>query len=102
MEGYVRPWLSHSNSLGNDAEKGAAGRRASDRKFIVIGGIDFFDSAVAAQPLYRLRQEDWSIWLDAICDFCEDDKRDCYAENAFNGVSDRCVVYALDVKDNGH
>ena len=29
--------LSHSNSLGNNAEKDTAGCRASDRKYIVIG-----------------------------------------------------------------
>ena len=31
--------LSHSNSFGNDAEKGPAGCRALNRKSIVIGGI---------------------------------------------------------------
>ena len=39
MEVYIRPRLSHSNSLGNDAEKDTAGCRAFNRKYIVIGGI---------------------------------------------------------------
>ena len=38
MEVYIRPRLSHSNSLGNDAEKDTAGCRAFNRKYIVIGG----------------------------------------------------------------
>ena len=41
MEVYIRPRLSHSNSLGNDAEKDTAGCRAFNRKYIVIG--DFFE-----------------------------------------------------------
>ena len=39
LESYVRPWPSHSNSFGNDADKGAVGCRASDRKFIVKGAV---------------------------------------------------------------
>ncbi len=76
-----------------------------DFKAVVHGGriekvgIEFFDSAMAAQPLYKLLWEDWQVWLESICTFCESGKRGCYAENAFNEVSDRCAVYALDVKD---
>lgn len=62
-------------------------------------GIEFFDSAMAAQPLYKLNRKDWNVWLDSIVAFCENDTRKCYAENAFNVVSDRCLIYPLDVKD---
>lgn len=62
-------------------------------------GVDFFENAMAAQPLYRLRKEDWEVWLKAICDFCENGKTQCYAENAFNDVSVQCCLDALDVKD---
>ena len=62
-------------------------------------GIEFFDSAMAAQPLYKLTSKDWKVWLDSIVAFCEKDTRKCYAENAFNVVSDRCLIYPLDVKD---
>ena len=62
-------------------------------------GIEFFDSAVAAQPLYRLNKKDWNAWLNEIISFCESDNRKCYAENAFNKVSDKCNIYTLDVKD---
>ncbi len=63
-------------------------------------GVEFFDSAMAAQPLYKLNRADWQVWLDAICAFCEADHRKCYAENAFNEVSDRCRIVPLDVKDS--
>lgn len=62
-------------------------------------GIEFFESAMAAQPLYKLNKEEWKVWLDSIVSFCENDTRKCYAENAFNVVSDHCPIYPLDVKD---
>lgn len=62
-------------------------------------GIEFFMDALAAQPLYKLCREDFQIWLDEISRFCENGDRKCYAENAFNRVSDRCAVYPLDIKN---
>ncbi len=62
-------------------------------------GIEFFEDAVEAQPLYKLCKNDWQIWLDEIISFCDSDNRKCYAENAFNQVSDKCLIYPLDVKD---
>jgi len=62
-------------------------------------GIEFFENAMAAQPLYKILKEDWLIWLENIERFCERDDRKCYAENAFNEVSDRCRIYPVDVKD---
>ncbi len=62
-------------------------------------GIEFFTDAMAAQPLYKLTKDDWKVWLDEIIAFCESDDRKCYAENAFNKVSDKCLVYPLDVEN---
>lgn len=62
-------------------------------------GIEFFTDAMEAQALYKLNREDWRIWLNEIIAFCESDNRKCYAENAFNRVSDKCAIYAYDVKD---
>lgn len=65
-------------------------------------GVDFFDSAVAAQPLYKLNREDWKVWLDNIIAFCEsgeETKVKCYAESAFNEVSHSCVIHPLDIKN---
>lgn len=62
-------------------------------------GIDFFDSAMAAQPLYKIKKEDWEVWLNSIVKFCENNNVKCYAENAFNLVSDKCRIYPFDVKD---
>ena len=62
-------------------------------------GIEFFQSAMAAQPLYKILKEDWLVWLARIEEFCNADNRKCYAENAFNEVSDRCRIHPCDVKD---
>lgn len=62
-------------------------------------GIEFFNEAMAAQPLYKLREEDWKVWLDKIVEFCESNNRKCYAENAMNQVSADCHIHILDVKD---
>ncbi|SET21656.1 Choline kinase [Natronincola peptidivorans] len=62
-------------------------------------GIEFFTNAVAAQPLYKLNKEDWTIWLNRIIDYCENGQVSCYAENAFNEVSNRCHIYPVDFSD---
>jgi len=62
-------------------------------------GIEFFDNAMAAQPLYKIKKEDWLVWLANIEKFCDADNRKCYAENAFNEVSNQCKIYPCDVKD---
>ncbi|MBQ6702955.1 MAG: adenylyltransferase/cytidyltransferase family protein [Clostridia bacterium] len=62
-------------------------------------GIEFFNDALSAQPLYKLNKKDWNLWLDKICEFCENDTRKCYAENAFNTISDECLIYPVDVKN---
>lgn len=62
-------------------------------------GIEFFDDALTAQPLYKLLRRDWLMWLDKICEFCDGGQRKCYAENAFNTISDECEVYTMDFKD---
>lgn len=66
---------------------------------IVKVGVDFFQNAAAAQPLYRLCQEDWRIWLDKITAFCETGDTECYAEKALNELDGACHLYPLDVRD---
>ncbi len=66
---------------------------------IVAVGIEFFDNAVAAQPLYKLLKKDWNVWLNQIIQYCESGKTSCYAENAFNEVSDKMCIRPFDLKD---
>lgn len=62
-------------------------------------GIEFFNCALAAQPLYKLMEYDWSIWLNNIISFCEsndESKRKCYAELALNEVVDKIQLLIYD------
>ncbi len=62
-------------------------------------GIEFFNEAYAAQPLYYIKREDWKIWLNQMISFCESDQVSCYAENALNEVTDQCRIVPLDVEN---
>lgn len=62
-------------------------------------GTDIFESTMAGQPLYKLDYNDWKIWLKEIVLFCEKGNKNCYAENAFNLVSDFCKLFPYDIKD---
>lgn len=62
-------------------------------------GIEFFDSAMEAQALYKLNESDWEIWLDKIVEYCESGRQNCYAEVALNEVTEKCIIHALDMKD---
>lgn len=63
-------------------------------------GIEFFDSALAAQPLYRLSRDSWRRWLENIVVFCESGRRTCYAEAALNEVLSELELRPLDVEDD--
>lgn len=67
--------------------------------FVLKIGVEYFDNAVAAQPLYRLNLSEWKMWLDSIVSYCESGRVTCYAENALNDVLDKCRIYPLDYTD---
>lgn len=52
-----------------------------------------------AQALYKLNRADWKVWLDKIAEFCENDNRKVYAENALNELNGAANISALDVED---
>ena len=62
-------------------------------------GVEFFQSAMEAQALYKLNKDDWNLWLDKICEFCESDNRKCYAEAALNQITEVCKIRAYDVRN---
>lgn len=67
--------------------------------FVQAVGIEFFDSAMEAQALYKLNYRDWRVWLDNIIDYCESGKTNCYAEAALNEVATKCHIKAYDVRN---
>ncbi len=62
-------------------------------------GIEYFDQAVALQPLYKLNRADWRVWLNNIIRFCEKDDVRCYAEKALNEITDEIKLLAFDCGD---
>ncbi len=76
-----------------------------DFKAVVAGGIvqkvgvEFFNDAVAAQALYKLKRDDWKCWLDKIAEFCEAGITGVYAENALNKLNGAANICALDVQN---
>jgi len=62
-----------------------------------ITSINVAFGEVYAQPLYKLTKKDWTIWLNEIVSFCDQNKTTVYAENAFNNVSNQIELYPLDV-----
>ena len=62
-------------------------------------GVEYFTDVMEAQALYKLNREDWKCWLDEIVAFCESGNTNCYAEEAFNSISEKCAIYACDVKN---
>ncbi len=62
-------------------------------------GVEFFEEAVEAQALYKLNKKEWNTWLDKIIEYCEADKKKCYAEVALNEVTDKMELFAFDVEN---
>lgn len=62
-------------------------------------GVEFFDSALTAQPLYKFEKSAWQLWQEKIVQFCNTDQVTCYAENALNEVTKKIKLCALDVQE---
>ena len=62
-------------------------------------GVDIFNEAMEAQALYKLFKEDWKVWLGKIEEFCENDNRKVYAENALYELNGAANITALDVEN---
>lgn len=62
-------------------------------------GIDYFeDDAVACQPFYKLKNEDWKLWKNKIREFCKNNETNVYAENALNAITDNLKIKPVDLK----
>lgn len=69
-----------------------------DGKVIKVG-VNIFNEAMEAQALYKLRKDDWKIWLNKIIEFCDNNERNVYAENALNELNGAANIYALDIEN---
>ena len=61
-------------------------------------GIDVFGKDAAfLLPLYFWTKEDFLLWMNEIGNFVEKGTTSCYAENAFNEISDTISLIPLDI-----
>ena len=57
----------------------------------------FDDDAVACQPFYKLKKEDWDVWKCKIHEFCQNGNVNVYAEDALNTILNQITIYPLDI-----
>lgn len=57
----------------------------------------FGDDAVACQPFYKLKKDDWNAWKNKIHEFCQEGNTDVYAEDALNMILDEIMISPLDI-----
>lgn len=61
-------------------------------------GIDVFGKDAAfLLPLYFWTKEDFQLWMDHIEKFVKNNNTSCYAENAFNEISETINLIPLDI-----
>lgn len=66
---------------------------------VVKVGVEYFNEAMAAAPVYKLLKKDWLLWLDKIVDYCEAGNTKVYAEEALNDLDGAANISALDVEN---
>jgi len=66
---------------------------------VVKVGVEYFNEAVAAVPVYKLLKKDWQLWLDKIVAYCEAGNTKVYAEEALNELDGAANIAALDVEN---
>ena len=66
-------------------------------KIIKIGIDVFGNDTVFLLPLYFWTKEDFQLWMDRIEKFVKNNNTSCYAENAFNEISETIDLIALDI-----
>ena len=64
---------------------------------VVKVGVEYFNEAMTAAPVYKLLKNDWKLWLDKIVSYCEEGKTKVYAEEALNELEGAANITALDV-----
>ena len=66
-------------------------------KIIKIGIDVFGENAAFLLPLYYWTKEDFHLWMNHIEKFVKNNNTSCYAENAFNEISDTIDLHPLDI-----
>lgn len=57
----------------------------------------FGEDAVACQPFYKLKENDWKQWRNKIHEFCKNGNTGVYAEDALNTILNQIIINPLDI-----
>lgn len=66
-----------------------------DDRVMKIGVNIYGKNVFSCMPLYRLRKDDFRLWLKKINDFIKKGKTNCYAEDALNEIINEIRLYPL-------
>ena len=58
-------------------------------------GVEFFSSAITAQPLYKLNKHDWNLWLSKINEYCVEILKGGGGTNLLRRKSPQCSGWCL-------
>ena len=59
-------------------------------------GVDVFGQGAGfCLPIYKFLENDWQKWMGKMNQYIKKGKTDCYAENAFNEISDQIKLYPV-------
>jgi len=90
--------LDQSGALVNKGQRPQKDFKAriKDRRIVEIGVKVSGPNTGFCLPLFKLKNNDWEMWMDRIDGYIKDGKTNCYAEDAFNEISHQlnlCPVY---------
>ena len=67
-----------------------------ENNMVIKIGVDLSGpNAYFCAPMYKFSKADFMRWLAEIDDFIKQGKVNCYAEDAFNEISDKIALYPL-------
>lgn len=73
--------------------------RIVNNKVNCISTKYFGENAVACQPFYKLKKDDWNLWKLKIHEFCKNGNTNVYAEDALNELlNQEITLNPLDIK----
>ena len=88
--------LVFEQSVLHDIMESKASVMAID-KSLPLQEKDFKAVVEAAQPLYKMLQVEWNLWLEEIMAYCGRGERSVYAEHALNDISSQINLEPFDV-----
>lgn len=72
--------------------------KITNNKVTCISTKYFESDAIACQPFYKIKKDDWNLWKSKIREYCQNNQTNVYAENALNELTDKIQINPIDIK----